>query len=163
MSALTLGDLSPVQQTYLGVLSLGLVSADQAGDGRFRMEYVCAISHALVQGLPRETYTAEEHHANEAFRGELRHAIIDLDRKGVIGIGPPQDLVILRPSAPDPDAAYGDVDVNRHPPIFDKYLSQRCMDVLLACAEVHRYLMDLYADSGDVWRELYKQGYGDYR
>lgn len=162
MTALTVADLSPIARTYLGVLALGLVSADQARDARFRMERICAISHALVQELPETTFLApggEE--ATAAFRDGVRVAIIDLDQKGVIGIGPPQDLLILRPVAVP--AAYGDVDVNRHPPIFDRYLAQRCMDELMAIPRLHDLLMELYAESSDVWRVLYQQGYGQYR
>ncbi len=167
MSALSANDLSAVQRTYLGVLSLGLVSADQAKDNRFRIEYVSAGAHALFNGLQRDAYLEPDSGgdcaAGAPFRGELRAAIIDLDRKGVIGVGPPQDLMILKPSAPDPDAIYGEVDLNRHPPIFDRFLAQRCMDALLENGAAHAYLMELYAASGDVWHVLYKQGYGNYR
>jgi hypothetical protein len=160
MTALTIADLSPVERTYLGVLALGLVSADQAHDDRFRMERVCAVSHALLQGLPESALLESEERSSAAFRGELRAAMVDLDQRGVIGIGPPRDLVILRPAAEHPA---GEVDVNRHPPIFDRYLAQRCMDVLMADPAVHHFLIDLYAESGEVWHQLYQQGYGQYR
>lgn len=166
MPPLNVEDLSGVELTYLGVLSLGLVSADLAHDTRFRMEYVCAVAHALVRGEARERYLTgggEQHEAAPNFREALRHAIIDLDRKGVIGIGPPEELAILKPTAPDLDAVYGEVDINRHPPIFDRFLSQRCMDLLMDNEPAHAWLMELYAESGDVWAELYKQGYGNYR
>ena len=164
MTTLMPDDLSPIQRTYLGVLAVGLVPADLAHDSRFRMEYITAVAHALVQGLPRDALVGpEEHTASPEFRAALRRAIIDLDQKGVVGIGPPQDLAIMRPAVQDPAALYGAVDLNRHPPVFDRYLSQRCMDTLLDQPDVYRYLMDLYADSGDVWHELYKQGYGQYR
>ncbi len=163
MSALTVADLTPVECTYLGVLSLGLVSADQAHDDRFRMERVCAVTHALLQGEPETTLLVAAESATPAFRDELRAAMVDLDQKGVIGIGPPQDLVILRPAAERPGDGYGSVDINRHPPIFDRYLAQRCMDELLANPAVHQFLIALYAESGEVWHTLYQQGYGQYR
>lgn len=162
MSALTVNDLTLLEQTYLGVLATGLVPADLAGDDRFRMEYVCALCHALRQGLPADAFTAESHVADAEFRKQLRETMIDLDQKRVIGIGPPQDTVILRPEVP-PDAAYGAVDLNRHPPIFDRYLAQRCMDELLNHPDAYRLLMDLYAESGEVWRRLYDHGYGNHR
>jgi len=167
MTALSTADLSPLEHTYLGVLALGLVAADQARDPRFRMEYVCARCHALALGQPVETFlaptAADEYRASADFQRQLREALIDLDLKRVIGIGPPQDLLILKPSVERPDALYGAVDLNRHPPIFDRYLAQQCMDTLLNDAAAHRYLMALYADSGDVWHELYKQGIAQYR
>jgi hypothetical protein len=163
LTNLTVADLSPVEQSYLGVLSLGLVSADLAHDDRFLMEHVVAVAHALRLGEPAETYRgAGEFEASDPFREELRHALIDLDIKRVIGIGPPQDLAILRPSTP-PEQAYGTVDINRHPPIFDRYLAQRCMDELFAVPAVYDYLMGLYAISSEIWGRLHEQGYGAYR
>lgn len=162
MTALTVADLTPVERTYLGVLSLGLVSADQAHDDRFRMERVCAIVHALRQGLPEAALQDGDGCATPDFREELQTAIVDLDQKGIIGIGPPQDLVILRPAAERP-VGHADVEVNRHPPIFDRYLAQRCMDELMENETVHRFLIELYAESGEVWHTLYQQGYGQYR
>lgn len=163
VTSLTVDDLTPIEQTYLGVLSLGLVSADQARDSRFRMEYVCAAAHALRQGMTEDTYlTYGDHEATEQLRDDLRTAMIDLDVKRVIGIGPPQDLQILKPSVSAVEA-YGTIDINRHPPIFDRFLAQRCMDQLLAVPAAHRFLMALYTDSSDIWGKLYEQGYGQYR
>jgi len=165
--AYSVEDLTPLQRTYLGVLSLGLVSADQAHDSRFRMEYVTAVTHALMQSKPAGAFTAtrdgDGHWAADALRGDLRAAIVDLDRKGVIGVGPPEDFVILKPAVAASDAAYGDVELNRHPPIFDRFLAQRCMDELMENPAAHAYLMELYAESADVWGRLYKQGYGTWR
>ncbi|MHB8576151.1 MAG: hypothetical protein ACYDCQ_12565 [Dehalococcoidia bacterium] len=164
-TALTVDDLSLIERTYLGVLAMGLVPADLARDDRFRIEYLCAVCHAMRQDRPRTTYADGENQASAEFHGELREALIDLDRRRVIGIGTPRDLVILRPEAP-PEAAYGSIDLNRHPPIFDRFLAQRCMDELLNLPPIYRLLMDLYAESGDIWGDLYeqdKQGYGDHR
>ena len=163
LTNLTVSDLTPVEQSYLGVLSLGLVSADLAHDDRFRMEHVVAVAHALRLGEPENTYRgAGEFEASAAFREQLRQALIDLDIKRVIGIGPPQDLAILKPSVP-PEQAYGAVDINRHPPIFDRYLAQRCMDDLFAVPADYDYLMGLYAISTEIWGKLHAQGYGAYR
>ncbi|HZQ35746.1 MAG TPA: hypothetical protein VFD32_07425 [Dehalococcoidia bacterium] len=164
MTVLSPADLSSLQRTYLGVLALGLVSADQARDPRFRIEYICARCQAMVERRPADDFAdAAEHRATEPFRAELREAIIDLDRKGVIGLGPPQDLVVLRPSPESREAAYARLDLNYHPPIFDRYLAQRCMDELLSLPEAHTYLMALYADSGDVWHEIYQRGESQWR
>ena len=161
LTNLTVADLSPVEQTYLGVLALGMVSAEIARDDRFRMEHVCAVTHALRRNEAEGVYAgADENTASDAFRNELRSALIDLDMKRVIGIGPPQDLMILKPSVP-PEQAYGAVDINRHPPIFDRYLAQRCMDDLLGQPVVYRYLMGLYAESSAIWGERYEQGGGE--
>jgi len=163
LTNLTVADLTPVEQTYLGVLALGLVSADLAHDSRFRMEHVCAVAHALRLHEPTDAYLGpDEQEASESFREEMRRSMIDLDIKRVIGIGPPQDLAILKPSVP-PEQAYGAVDINRHPPIFDRYLAQRCMDDLLAVPAAYDYLMDLYAQSSEIWGRLHAQGYGNYR
>jgi hypothetical protein len=164
MTVLTTADLNPLQRTYLGVLALGLVTADQARDPRFRMEYICARCQTIVEGRPASAYAdGAEHRAVEPFRSALREAMIDLDRKGVIGLGPPQDLVVLTPSLESREAVYANVDVNHHPPIFDRYLAQRCMDELLALPEAHAYLMALYADSSDVWHEVYQRGESQWR
>jgi DNA-binding FadR family transcriptional regulator len=118
----------------------------------------------MVEHQPASAYAVDsEHRAVEPFRATLREAMIDLDRKGVIGLGPPQDLVVLRPSPESREAAYASVDLNRHPPIFDRYLAQRCMDELLALPEAHAYLMALYADSSDVWHEVYQRGESQWR
>lgn len=164
MTVLTPADLSSPQRTYLGVLALGLVSADQARDPRFRIEYICARCQAIVAGQTASAYANDaDHRAVEPFRTELREAVIDLDRKGVIGLGPPQDLVVLRPSPESREAAYAKLDLSYHPPIFDRYLAQRCMDELLSLPEAHTYLMALYADSGDVWHEIYQRGESQWR
>lgn len=164
MTVLMPADLSTLQRTYLGVLALGLVSADQARDPRFRIEYICARCQAIVERRPAAAYAGDaDHRAVEPFRTELREAMIDLDRKGVIGLGPPQDLVVLTPSLETREAAYAKVDVNRHPPIFDRYLAQRCMDELLSLPEAHAYLMALYADSGEIWHAIYQRGESQWR
>ena len=164
MTTLKPEDLTPLERTYLGVLATGLVPADLARDTRFRMEFITAVCHAMVEGLPEGGFLGdEEFTASTEFRHRLRKAIVDLDLKQVIGVGAPQDVVIMKPSVTQPEALYGQIDLNRHPPIFDRYLSQRCMDELMELPSVHLYLMALYADSGDIWHELYKQGYGQYR
>jgi hypothetical protein len=161
LTNLTVADLSDVEQTYLGVLALGMVSAEIAHDTRFRMEHVCAVTHALRRGEPENSYSGPgENEASDAFRDALRQALIRLDIKRVIGIGPPQDLLILKPSIPT-EQGYGVVDVNRHPPIFDRYLAQRCMDELLNLPAVYRYLMALYAESSEIWGARYAQGGGE--
>ncbi len=161
MTALTTNDLSPLEQTYLGVLAVGLVPAELAHEARFRMEHICAVTHALVQGLTPEAFLgAEPFTAAPDFLQQLREQLIDLDQKQIIGVGPAQVLAIVRPGIERPGAFYGTVDINRHPPIFDRYLAQRCMELVMANEAAHQYLIELYADSGDLWRELYKQGYG---
>ncbi len=157
-------DLTPLQQTYLGVLALGLVSADQARDPRFRMESICARGQAIVEHAPPERYLSDtEYEACDSFRAGLREAMIDLDRQGIIGLGPPHDLVVLTPSLESRETVYATVDVNRHPPVFDRYLAQRCMDTLLSQPDAHAYLMALYADSSEIWHELYQRGEGQWR
>jgi len=164
MTNLTPEDLTALERTYLGVLSLGLVPADLARESRYRLERITAICHAMLQELPVETFLGEQADtANERICQEMRTAMIDLDRKGVIGAGPPQDLMILKPSPEAIDTAYGNLDINRPPPIFDRFLAQRCMELLMERDEIRRFLMVMYADSGEVWGDLYKQGYGQYR
>ncbi|HLZ72397.1 MAG TPA: hypothetical protein VKV26_21035 [Dehalococcoidia bacterium] len=164
MSTLNREDLTAVEQTYLGVLALGLVSADQAHDDRFRTGGICARTQALLEAAPAERYLdGDGQHAAPPFREALREAIIELDRKGIIGLGPPRDLVVLTPSPESREAAYATLDIDRNPPIFDRYLAQRCMDALLSRPEIHAYLMGLYADSSDVWHELYQRGKTQWR
>jgi hypothetical protein len=163
MELLSVEDLSALECTYLGVLSVGLVPFELAKQSRFRMEYVCAVCHARMQALPHEAFLDGEHSAKAGFLDELRRALMGLDQKGIVGVGPPQDVVLLTPSPELVARSFMSIDINKHPPIFDRYLAQRCMDLLFAQPTVHEFLLGLYADSSDIWGELYNQGYGQYR
>lgn len=163
MTLYAVGDLTPIEQTYLGVLSVGLVPFELAHEPRFRMEYLCAVCHALMQHLPRATFVEEDYFAKPAIREDLRLAMVDLDEKGIIGVGPPQDVVLLTPAPERVERAFASIDVNKHPPLFDKFLAQRCMDLLFDEPSVHAYLIELYGESSEIWGKLYEQGYGQYR
>jgi hypothetical protein len=163
MELLSAEELSQLERTYLGVLAMGLVPEELARAPRFRMECVCAVSHALLQDLPADTFLVAAHTATPAFVSDLRDAIVDLDKKGIVGTGPPQEVVLLTATPEFLQRGYGSLDINKHPPIFDRFLSQRCMDLLFAHPAVHSFLLELYAESSDIWGDLYKEGYGQFR
>ncbi|MCC7087883.1 MAG: hypothetical protein IT295_01920, partial [Dehalococcoidia bacterium] len=51
------------------------------------------------------------------------------------------------------------VDPDEHPAVLDRYLAQLCMEQLFNIPAVYPYLMDRYAASGEVWRQLREDGY----
>ncbi|MFN8556131.1 MAG: hypothetical protein U0531_01835 [Dehalococcoidia bacterium] len=158
--AYTPAELSPIEKTYLGVLSTGMVPARLAGDPTLRMDYITAVCLALVEGRPRHHYVVGDGPAvTEAFTRALTEAALALDAKGIISAGaPPPDILggpeIVRPRPP---AA---IDFDQRPRIWDRYLGQQCMEELFRNAEVYPFLMGKYQDSAEVWGRLYQQGYG---
>lgn len=162
---LTPADLSMVERTYLGVLSTGIVPARLANDDGLRMDYITAVCLALRQGEPRDTYTLDGGPAiTPAFHDSLLAAVLSLDGRGIISAGSPSPEVLASDpelvSRPAPPRV---VDFDQHPRIFDRYLSQECMEELFRNPAVYPFLMGKYQDSGEVWGRLYSEGYGRFR
>ena len=148
--------LAPIERALLGVLCVGLPPARAAGDDALRVDCVTARVLGLLEGA------AERHlqgsRVTLAFRASLREAIASLAEMGV-----------LAEQAPGVPAAAGGyeaglaidlVEPDAHPVVLDRHLAQQCMEALFAVKPVYPYLMERYAASGEVWRRLCAEGYG---
>lgn len=151
-------DLSPLEVALLGVLSVGLPPSRAAGSDTFRVDHVTAVVHGLASSGERSTHLAPDGvKVAPAFRAELRSAIESLSGKGLV----------VAQAAGEPAAAGGFeaglqidlVDPDEHPAVLDRYLAQLCMEQLFNIPAVYPYLMDRYAASGEVWRQLREDGY----
>ncbi len=151
-------DLSPLEVALLGVLSVGLPPSRAAGSDTFRVDHVTAVVHGLASSGERSTHLAPDGvKVAPAFRAELRSAIESLSGKGLVAAQ----------AAGEPAAAGGFeaglqidlVDPDEHPAVLDRYLAQLCMEQLFNIPAVYPYLMDRYAASGEVWRQLREDGY----
>ncbi len=151
-------DLSPLEVALLGVLSVGLPPSRAAGSDTFRVDHVTAVVHGLASSGERSTHLDPDGvKIAPAFRAELRSAIESLSGKGLV----------VAQAAGEPAAAGGFeaglqidlVDPDEHPAVLDRYLAQLCMEQLFNIPAVYPYLMDRYAASGEVWRQLREDGY----
>ncbi len=146
-------DLMPLEQVILGVLSLGLPPSRAAGDDRFRVDYVCAVTHGLrTAGHARAFLDPAGERATREFREQLENAVRSLAEKGLVAHQPPG-----LPAAPggfEPGLAVDVVDPDIHPTVLDRYLGQQCMELLLRHPDVYPFLMERYAKAGEVWRRI---------
>ena len=156
-------DLGELERVLLGVLGAGLVPSSIAADPSFRYDYLTAVSFALWQGLPRETYLEPDGtRATEVFQRQLSDAVYELEQRRVLVVSGPSPEVLLDPSA---GASGGAVPARREamanfdqePAIFDRYLAGRCLDEILRNTAVYRFIMDKYADSSEIWQQHYKE------
>lgn len=160
MSSYQPEDLTLLERVLLGVLSVGLPPSRAAGSDTFRVDHVTAVTAGLAESADARKYLAEDGtRLQPAFRAELRSTIEGLVEKGLL----------LRQVAGMPAAAGGYeagllidlVDPDEQPAVLDRYLSQLCMETLFNIPAVYPYLMGRYADSGEVWRRLREDGYGN--
>lgn len=146
-------DLTPLEQVLLGVLSLGLPPSRAAGDPRFRVDYVCAVTHGLREtGQPHVFLEADGARVTRSFREELDGAVASLLAKGLVAHQPSG-----MPTAPggfEPGLAVDVVDPDVHPTVLDRYLGQQCMETLLRHPDVYPFLIERYARAGEVWRRI---------
>lgn len=151
-------DLTPLEQTYLGVLAVGLPPHMLVGDPWLRIDYLTAVSQALREGKPANAYLLDEGpEPQPAFVTALKEAISLLEEKDILGTSPPAVLFTFgMPARPDLTR----IDPNTPPAIFDRYLAQQCMNALLAHPQVYQFLMAKYAESSEHWQRLVQQGYG---
>lgn len=157
--AIAPGSLADIERALLGVLCAGLPPARAAGSDTFRVDYVTARVLGLLEG------EAERHLAGgrvtPAFRERLREAIASLSEAGILADQPPG-----MPAAPggyEEGLAIDVVEPDAHPTVLDRHLAQECMEALFQVKAVYPYLMERYAASGEVWRRLRAEGYGEYR
>ena len=152
-------ELELVERVVLGVLSVGLPPSRAAGDDRFRVDHVVAVSTALCEDGERDLYLNEDGvRVRQDFRDRLRSSIESLTDKELV-----TTQAAGMPAAPggfDATLAIDVVDPDQHPVVLNRSLSQECMETLLRDKRVYAYLMDRYAKSGEVWRRLRDEGYG---
>ena len=148
--------LADLERALLGVLCVGLPPARAAGSDTFRVDYVTARVLGLLEG------EGERHLAGErvtaAFRDQLREAIASLTEAGILA-----DKPAGAPAAPggyEEGLAIDVVEPDAHPTVLDRYLAQECMETLFQVKAVYPYLMERYSASGEVWRRLRAEGYG---
>ena len=151
-------DLDLLECVVLGVLSVGLPPSKSAGDDRFRIDHVVAVSTSLSEGLGETAYLGQDGvRVDDEFRARLRSSIGVLVDKGLVTAQAPG-----MPAAAgsfDPSLAIDVVNPDEHPVVLDRNLSQGCLETLLQDKRVYGYLMDRYAKSGEVWRRLRDEGY----
>ena len=157
---LNLADLASLEQTYLGVAAVGLPPHALVGDPWLRLDYLTAVSHALVEAKSADTYLmGEGPEPKPEFLTALKEAVWALEEKSIIGTSPP--VVLFSFDAPKPGKPdLSTIDPNTPPAIFDRYLAHQCMNALLAQPEVYQFLMGKYAESSEQWQRLTEQGYG---
>lgn len=142
--------LADIERALLGVLCVGLPPARAAGSDAFRVDYVTARILGLLEG------DAERHLAGDrvtvAFRDRLREAIASLSEAGILADQPPGGF--------EEGLAIDVVEPDAHPTVLDRHLAQECMETLFQVKAVYPYLMERYSASGEVWRRLRAEGYG---
>lgn len=159
--ALHEGDLTPLQQAFLGVLALGLPPAGLAGDASFRLDVLTASACALQEGRPEAHYLAAGGAAaQDEFEQRLSREVIDLDRKAVISLGAPPGINVTMMGGIGDPGGWRRVNFEQAPRIFDKHLAHDCLESLLRLPDVHAYLMRKYGDGSEVWQRLMREGYG---
>jgi hypothetical protein len=154
------GDLSEIEQVLLGVLGAGLAPSSVAGDPSLRLDYLTAVSLALVRGLPREAYLVPGGAtATQAFQRELTDALYGLEERKILGVGAPPADVLLTPEIEQPARSTHEPVANfdYYPKVFDRYLTGRCVDTLLRNPAVYRFIMDKYADSSEIYQKHYQE------
>jgi len=151
-------DLEPIQVALLGVLCIGLPPSRAAGDDTFRADHVTAVVASLKETGQRDANLVHgSASVTPGFRAMLRAAVVDLATKGIVAEQPAG-----MPAAQggfEAGLAIDMVDPDEHPAVLDRYLAQQCMEVLFNVPAVYPYLMDRYAQSGEVWRRLRAGGY----
>lgn len=148
--------LADLERALLGVLCVGLPPARAAGSDTYRVDYVTARVLGLLEGEEARHLAGER--VTMAFRERLREAIASLTEAGILA-----DKPAGAPAAPggyEEGLAIDVVEPDAHPTVLDRHLAQECMETLFRVKAVYPYLMERYSASGDVWRRLRAEGYG---
>lgn len=159
MADLNPGDLTEIERALLAILGSGLVPSSVANDPGFRLDYLIAVTVALLRNEAEDTYLAGETEATEGFRRELSDAFYDLAERRIIALGaaPANPLFDLESNIPRLAARDTPVNFDQHPTVFERYLAGRCLDEVLRHPAAYRFIMGKYADSSEVWQRVYKQ------
>jgi hypothetical protein len=157
----TIAELSSLERTYLGVLAVGLPPHKLVGDPWLRLDYLTAVAHAGMEGKPAEAHLQGDGPEPVAeFVSALREAIHGLEQKEVLGTSAPS-VVFAFDMAPSGPADLSSIDLTATPTIFDTFLAQQCMNVLLGNPQVYAFIMGKYAESSEQWQRLMAEGYGE--
>ncbi len=148
--------LGSVERALLGVLCVGLPPARAAGSDSFRVDYVTARVLGLLEGDHARHIAGER--VTAAFRDHLREAVESLAEAGILARQPAG--VPAPPGGYEEGLAIDVVEPDVHPAVLDRQLAQECMESLFRLKAVYPYLMERYSTSGEVWRRLRAEGYG---
>ena len=160
VNTLSPSDLTELERTVLALLGAGLAPSSVANDAGFRLDYLTAVTLALLRNEPRDAYLAPDGAATPALRRDLSDAMYDLADRQVLAFeaAPANPLLNIEGGI---DAKIADrsrpVSFDQHPTVFDRYLAGRCLDELLRHPDAYRFVMGMYADSSEVWQRVYKQ------
>lgn len=151
-------DLTALEVTLLGVLSVGLPPSKAAGSDTFRVDHVTAVISGLREADDAQLYLQPDGvRVTPEFRARLAAAIKDLEAKELVRT---QEAGMPAAAGGFEEGLQIDmVDPDQHPALTDRYLSQVCMEVLFNIPQVYPFLMGRYAASGEVWRRLREGGY----
>jgi hypothetical protein len=153
-------DLTSDEQALLGVLCVGLPPARAAGDEHFRVDHVTAVVCSLFETGENAAYLDEDElTVLSVFRTRLKNVISNLADRGILADQPAG--MPAPPGSFEAGLAIDLVNPDEHPAVLDRVLAQQCMEVLLRNSVIYPYLMERYSASGEVWRKLREQGYGD--
>lgn len=153
-------DLTGLEVCVLGVLCVGLPPSRAADSDTFRVDHVCAVVHGLqTTGRAETNLRADGVTITAEFSAVLNAAVDSLQAKELV----------VRQSPGMPAAAGGfeaglQIDVvnpDEQPAVLDRYLAQLCMEKLFNIPAVYPFLMERYSASGEVWRRLREDGYGN--
>lgn len=154
-------DLSDLEVTLMGVLSVGLPPSRAAGSDTFRVDYVTAVVAGLAnQGRKEANLAPDGQRVSPEFGKQLRAAIDSLTEKGLLA---PQTGGV--PGMPAPAGGFEaglEIDMinpDEQPAVLDRFLSQLCMEKLFNIPAVYPFLMERYSASGEVWRRIRDTGY----
>jgi hypothetical protein len=151
-------DLSGLEVTLLGVLSVGLPPSRAAGSDTFRVDYVTAVVAGLAGDERAEANLVPgTERITPEFAQQLKATIESLIEKGLVS-----GQVGGMPAAAGGFEAGLEIDMvnpDEQPAVLDRYLSQLCMEQLFNVPAVYPFLMERYSASGEVWRRLRESGY----
>jgi hypothetical protein len=156
---LTPSDLNEIERTILAILGAGLVPSSVANDRGFRLDYLAAVTLALLRDQADDAYLTADGDATLQLQSEFTGAIYDLADRGVLALGaaPANPFLNVEGESPAGVDRTGPVNFDQHPAVFDRYLAGRCLDELLRHPGAYRFIMGKYADSSEAWQRVYKQ------
>jgi hypothetical protein len=150
-------ELNELEKVALGVIGAGLAPSSVAHDRSFRLDTLTAISLALTRGLDRDAFLDVNGDASAAFQSELAGTYDALDRKRILGLGTPNDALLMPGEAPRSPRDQQLPNFDQYPTVFDRHLAGRCLDELLKQPDVYRFIMGKYAESSEIWQRVYRQ------
>jgi hypothetical protein len=154
----TIHELNELEKVALGVIGAGLAPSSLAHDRSFRLDTLTAISLALARGLDRGALLDGNGDAGDAFQSELAATYDALDRKRILGLGGPNDVLLMPGEAPHSPRDQRQLpNFDQYPTVFDRHLAGRCLDELLKQPDVYRFIMGKYAESSEIWQRVYRQ------